>query len=420
MNLNDWRKKNRPYFGSEYETQFVDTVLPLVKGLNLDALSAQYPFRDRDGRQRYCDFVIHENDNVRIAIEIDGYDKRRTGEGMSHVDFVDWQRRQAALTSLGWYVLRFANRDVREEPKRCAEHISLLLKYLRGKSQPNELSVEEKAQLDGLTKAQKDTIKQLKLEKSSMKYAIASFTTIILILVMVIVWQSNDLSHRQPSASLQSAAIPQELKTPVVSGGVLSKNPPATAQNPATQTQSDALVKIHKQYNHVLTSKGITCETNELAGYDGIPTLDKQGHFSCRCTTDMMCMLMNPHMHEYSGEIYPEVIANAPKGTKCENPISWEDARQNIGKTFVVVGPLIKVTQPENVRGNPTWIDIGATFPNSHRLTLIIWGNKMAEFPFLKKGQMDGKKVCVVGRIDSYKGIPQIELRHEGQFMVEQ
>jgi len=129
MTFSEWIEANKPSFGSHYEVLFAESVLPLTSAIGFDDITIQYPFRDIDRKQRYCDFVISENEDVRIAIEIDGYDKRGTGSGMTHSDFIDWQRRHAALTSQGWYVLRFANRDVRDQPERCAEHINLILAW---------------------------------------------------------------------------------------------------------------------------------------------------------------------------------------------------------------------------------------------------------------------------------------------------
>lgn len=57
---------------------FAQTVLAQVQGLNLNTVTAQYHFQDLDGKNRYCDFVIQEG-SIRIAIEVDGYDKRNTG-----------------------------------------------------------------------------------------------------------------------------------------------------------------------------------------------------------------------------------------------------------------------------------------------------------------------------------------------------
>lgn len=131
MDAEKWVDANRHLFGSDYERLFALTVLPLVQGLEWGDVKAQYPFLDKEGRQRYSDFVILESENVRLAIEVDGYDKKGDGTGMSHADFVDWQRRQASLASQGWHVLRFANRDVRDYPESCAEHITELLTKLR-------------------------------------------------------------------------------------------------------------------------------------------------------------------------------------------------------------------------------------------------------------------------------------------------
>jgi very-short-patch-repair endonuclease len=333
MNLNEWREKNRQNFGSDYEILFTETVLPLVPELSLDMISVQYPFQDTDKRQRYCDFVIHENDDVRIAIEIDGYDKKGTGVGMSHADFVDWQRRQAALTSQGWYVLRFANRDVRDEPKRCAEHISLLLKRSRSTSQHKALTTEEKARLDVLAKAQNNTIEHLNKDTFVMKYTIASFTTVILALVMVIVWQSRGGSFGQSQATMQS---------------------------PVIQPQPVMLSAAHNF----------------------------------------------------------QIPKNIPEGATCDNPVGWQQAGQHIGQTVAVVGPLMKVTNRENIRGNPTWIDIGALYPNTERLVLVIWGEQKSEFPMMMPGQLEGRSVCIIGQIKNYKSTFQIELRTSSQLKV--
>jgi len=118
MNFKTWWHHNQHQFDSRYEELFVVNVLSQITDLDFSTVRAQYPFKDLDGRQRYCDFVIKEG-SIRIAIEVDGYDKTNSGRGMSHDQFVDWQRRQASLTAEGWHVLRFANRDVRDQPWRC-------------------------------------------------------------------------------------------------------------------------------------------------------------------------------------------------------------------------------------------------------------------------------------------------------------
>lgn len=130
-----WLNTNRQKFDSiKWETMFVEKVLAHVAGIDFDFLHAQLPFKDADGNPRRCDFAILEGDDVRIAMEVDGYDKTGTGTGMTSNEFVDWQRREAALVSQGWRLLRFANTDVRDRPDNCQEHISLLLRHERESS----------------------------------------------------------------------------------------------------------------------------------------------------------------------------------------------------------------------------------------------------------------------------------------------
>lgn len=140
--INAWIRKNRDKFGSEYEEVFVRNVFPVLDGFNIHDVVPQYPFVDLEGRQRYCDFLVKVN-NFIIVIEIDGYDKRGVGSGMTHDEFVDWQRRQSAIAAMGWHVLRFANRDVRDNPKFCANVINSLILKLEGKNSEIKKNVDE-------------------------------------------------------------------------------------------------------------------------------------------------------------------------------------------------------------------------------------------------------------------------------------
>ena len=134
MDVTAWLARNGHLLkDSRFEQRFVQDVLTRVPDLDFSAVAAQYQFTDDRGRPRRCDFVIREGTGVRIAIEVDGYDKRGTGTGMSRGDFLDWQRRQASLVAQGWRVIRFANVDVRDQSARCAELLGLLLRDERSK-----------------------------------------------------------------------------------------------------------------------------------------------------------------------------------------------------------------------------------------------------------------------------------------------
>ena len=195
MKPEDWIKNNRATFDSEYEVLFAKQVLPLVEGLKWETVTVQHPFVDSDGRNRYCDFTIIESQTVRVAIEIDGYDKRGTGSGMTHTDFLDWQRRQASLASQGWYVLRFANRDVRDAPQLCAKHITSLLDRLR-QAQSGRIEIVTIQPTESVPVAAPTIVASPQLREAHPKKKF-NFGLIsgLCCLGIFALWQSNDTSN---------------------------------------------------------------------------------------------------------------------------------------------------------------------------------------------------------------------------------
>jgi hypothetical protein len=112
----------------------------------------QRPFPDPQGRLRRIGFVIEEPPNVKIAIEVDGYDKTGRGGGMTRAEFNDWSRREVAMTAAGWRVLRFAVGFVKANSSECVRAIELTLQDERSRSSVQELrsgiSGSEKRELE--------------------------------------------------------------------------------------------------------------------------------------------------------------------------------------------------------------------------------------------------------------------------------
>lgn len=109
-----------------------------------------------------------------------------------------------------------------------------------------------------------------------------------------------------------------------------------------------------------------------------------------------------------------------PLGASCENPINWQNVGQHIGNTVSVRGPVMAVTQKEGIRGNPTWIEVGAAYPNPKRLKVIIWIEDKPRFPMVMPGMLDGRYVCITGLVTDYKGVAQIVMRDAGQLFLSQ
>lgn len=337
MNAQSWVETNRASFGSEYELMFATSVLPLVHGLAWDTITVQYPFKDKDGKQRYCDFAIIESDDVRLAIEIDGFDKRGTG-GMSYGDFLDWQRRQASLASYGWHVLRFANRDVRDNPGRCAEHITDLLEQLRRREGGRVVIVE-----------------------------------------------------------------PLPPQVPVVSTSAQTLQPAKPKTTPVRRVLVMGL-------GAVAVFMGIAATVQHTRGSNGGVGFTE------------------PERASLPGSGTGRISQNLRYGTlACVNPIDWSQASQHLGRVAIVRGPLVATTKRPDLAGSPMWLDVGQAFPSSTRLNIVVWGKNWAKFEagmLAEKGlekPVSGRgapTVCVRGRINAYKGVPQIELEDPSQVSV--
>jgi DNA/RNA endonuclease YhcR with UshA esterase domain len=63
-------------------------------------------------------------------------------------------------------------------------------------------------------------------------------------------------------------------------------------------------------------------------------------------------------------------------------------------------------------------LNFGDLYPNQ-KLTLIIKKKHLKNFSFLPIQFLLGKKVCVTGCVNLYKGKPQIKVKYESQIVIE-
>ena len=104
-------------------------------------------------------------------------------------------------------------------------------------------------------------------------------------------------------------------------------------------------------------------------------------------------------------------------GASCETPLDWSQAAKRDGETLAVIGPVVQTTTREEVRGKPTFIDIGNPFPSKRRMTLVVWGRDREAFGAGMLSSMPGRTVCAVGEISIREGVPQIEVHDAGQLV---
>lgn len=192
----------------------------------------------------------------------------------------------------------------------------------------------------------------------------------------------------------------------------------APPEHPADFRNMERSLAAKTPYQYVFGSNGIDCSVADGRN-DARPRIGNSGHFFCPCLRDLGCQMANPHILEESGVIDPKVIAKAPRGSSCDNAIPWTEARQNVGRTLVVVGRVASVTtSAENQTSIATWINVGEPFPSVNRLTLVIWND--APFKLKQPKTLEGKFICAVGKILSHRGSAQIAIRSAEEFVVSQ
>lgn len=399
MDLQSWLERNRDCLGSPYEVMFVENVLSRVPELDPSTLHAQFRFVDADGGTRYCDFVILESQELRIAMEVDGFDKRGTGQGMTRDEFVDWQRRQASLVTQGWDVLRFANVDVRDKASRCAEHVQLLLRQERSK-------LSHQRQLQSKIDAIEHDLARAGRRVAEEPAAYGDSTT-----------------PREEDGRTQSL---DELKR-------LLEH--AQGANQLTDEERGRLIELEAaQKNVVFLTKetsimkttiwALTCLIGFLIA---LFVLDRFGPGTPAPASVPVIVTApvgtNPGSSSDAPVIPPtnssgEESQSSTVGASCRQPLTWQAVRSRIGGTAAIIGPVARVAHRVDVKGAPTFITVGQPFPSRERMDVVIWGNRRSRFQDVLDSGLEGRDVCFHGEIVERAGVPQLVLRDRDQLQV--
>lgn len=109
----------------------------------------------------------------------------------------------------------------------------------------------------------------------------------------------------------------------------------------------------------------------------------------------------------------PTPTATLTQDISCD--IQWNEAKDNIGQWMTVCGPVVDTHYATTSNGKPTFLNIGKPYPNSNRLTVVIWGDDRGNFPSPPENYYQGKNVGVTGLITEYEGIAEIMVSNPGQ-----
>lgn len=98
--------------------------------------------------------------------------------------------------------------------------------------------------------------------------------------------------------------------------------------------------------------------------------------------------------------------------------ISWKDASRHVGKTVTVYGPIVNTTQASSSTGAPTYLDMGAAYPDSSRVSIVIWDEDAHNFSQPPTSMYKGKTVCVTGEVYTYSGACNIKVTSPDQIKI--
>lgn len=93
----------------------------------------------------------------------------------------------------------------------------------------------------------------------------------------------------------------------------------------------------------------------------------------------------------------------------------WYNARDHMGTTCTVVGPVVNVYQATDEAGMPVFVDIGEEYPSSGNVTLVIWAQDIDPFLDMLNDVDDGGAwISVTGYLNNYEGMPQFNTSMSG------
>ena len=97
--------------------------------------------------------------------------------------------------------------------------------------------------------------------------------------------------------------------------------------------------------------------------------------------------------------------------------ISTEEASKFIGKIKTVCGEVVSCNYAAQSRGKPTFLNLDKPYP-TQLFTIVIWGSDRNKFKDPPEVVYKGKKICVKGMIETFRGKPQIIVNDPSQLFI--
>lgn len=352
-------------FASSFERKFAEEVLAKVRGLDFSSVSQETPFRDLQGRNRRIDFTIEEPEHVRIAIEVDGYDKTGSGHGMSRDQFKDWSRRESSMVAAGWRVLRFANSLVESDPKLCIRAVELTLEAERNIARQLDRGSEETGRLSSIEADVRGIREQLRAVSLSETRESELLQRI----------EDLEAERREMSIATLPADEQKELR-----------------ELEDTIVERDALRSENSRMKTVVVAAAVL-----VVAVAAIVVALTQGKDASNALSGSETSL---------------------GAAKCSDAVPWDQADQLVGGDATIRGPVVSTALASDTEGSPTYLNIGRDYPDKDRFVVVIFGEDRDNFRGQPEDTYEGKEVAVEGEVSSFNGSPEIIANHQNDIAI--
>ena len=98
--------------------------------------------------------------------------------------------------------------------------------------------------------------------------------------------------------------------------------------------------------------------------------------------------------------------------TQAES-LTAEEASKHVGENGTVCGLVASAHFANSTRGQPTFLNLDKPYPDQV-FTAVIWGSDRSKFGS-PEASLNGKQVCVTGRIQLYRSKPEMVVHDANQ-----
>jgi hypothetical protein len=101
-------------------------------------------------------------------------------------------------------------------------------------------------------------------------------------------------------------------------------------------------------------------------------------------------------------------------------PKGWipaAEAAAHEGERATVCGKVASTRYADRANGQPTFLNLDRAYPNQV-FTALIWSEDRARFKEPPERHYRGRRICVTGKIGSYRGGPQIVVQRPDQIEI--